>query len=260
MTAKIAKIAQPASPTIEQVLEEFLAEQRERLKPRTFSNYDDVIDLLQHHLNGYGHEGLSKAERALFEKHFCAEGDAHREFCQLFGPEKIPENLGSFLGYFMIRKVMAGADFKRAAGTVTKRLSKWLMTKGYISAEAGQEGAERAADATKDLPNAERAAQFLRDAARRLVFGPGGILNPAIDPNDLEDDDYMEFDHYPIAKVEPGRLWLEIPESDEDSALGPIPVPRQATALLRPGWEISCALGRIKGKWRIVEMANVYPS
>jgi len=260
MPAKIAKTVQPANPTIEQVFQEFLAEQQKRLKLKTFANYDDVIDLLQHHLNGYGHEGLSKAESALFEKHYNAEGDAHRTFCQLFGPEKIPENLGSFLGYFMIRKVMAGADFKRAAGTVTKRLSKWLMTKGYISAEAGQEGKERAADATKDLPNAERAAQFLRDAARRLVFGPGGILNPAIEPDDFEDEDYMEFDHYPIAKVEAGKLWLEIPESDEDSTLGPIPVPRQATALLRQGWEISCALGRIKGKWRIVEMANVYPS
>jgi len=27
----------------------------------------------------------------------------------------------------------------------------------------------------------------------------------------------MDFDHYVIAKVEPGRLWLEIPEGDENS-------------------------------------------
>lgn len=259
MAAKIAKIVQSADPAIEQILEEFLAEQRTRLKPRTFSDYESVIDLLEHHLNGYGYESLSKAERSLFEKHFNAEGKEHREFCQLFGPEKIPENLGGFLGYFMIRKVMAGADFKRAAGTVMKKLSKWLMAKGYISAEAGQEGAERAADATKELPNAERAAQLLRDAARRLVF-PGGPLNPAIDPDDLADEDYMDFDHYPIAKVEPGSLWLENPESHEDSPLGPIHVPKKATELLKDGWEISCALGRIKGKWRIIEMANVYPS
>ena len=45
-------------PTIDQVLEEFLAEQRERLKPRTASRYKDVLDLLRHHLNGYAYDSL----------------------------------------------------------------------------------------------------------------------------------------------------------------------------------------------------------
>ena len=33
----------------------------------------------------------------------------------------------------MIRKVIAGRDLKRAAGSVTKKLSKWLAEKGYVS-------------------------------------------------------------------------------------------------------------------------------
>ncbi len=41
------------------------------------------------HLNSYAYEGLLEAESALFAKYFNAEGKDHREFCELFGPEKI---------------------------------------------------------------------------------------------------------------------------------------------------------------------------
>ncbi len=249
MTAKVVKPAQPADTTIDQVFEAFLADQAERLKPRTLSRYQDVIDLLRRHLNGYGYEGLSKAESALFDRHYNAEGDQHREFCQLFGPDKIVENLGLFLGYFMIRKVMAGQDLKRAAGTVTKKLSKWLAKQGYIPEEEAQMGAEKGADAVRDLPQAERAAGIL--------FGTTADL--AIDPNDLADEDYREFDHFTIGKLEPGKLWLELFEGRKRHLYGPIPVPNSATKLLREGWDISCSLGRVRGKWRMVEVGNVYP-
>jgi hypothetical protein len=53
-------------PTIDVVLGEFLAEQRERLSARTLRTYDEVLELLRHSLDG-------------------------------FGPEKIPEHLGEFL-------------------------------------------------------------------------------------------------------------------------------------------------------------------
>lgn len=259
MADKIARIAQPANPTIEQVFEEFLAEQQKRLKPKAFSKYEDVIDLLEHHLNGIGHEYLSKDEIALFEKHYNTEGEEHHEFCQLFGPEKILGSLGSFLSDFMVRKVLAREDFKRSAGTVVKKLSKWLAQKGYVSAAMAKGGVEEGAEAARDLPKAERAAQFLREAVRQFVMDPNDFLNFRINADNFADEDYMDFDHYPIAKVESGKLWLEILESDDNSILGPITVPKKATELLKEGWEISCALGRIKGKWHLIEMANVYP-
>jgi hypothetical protein len=242
-------LPQPANPTIDHVFEEFLADQRERLKPRTLSRYEDVLDLLRHHLNGYAYEGLSKSESALFEKHYDAEGDGHREFCQLFGPGKIVENLGGFLGYFMIRKVLAGQDLKRAAGSVTKKLSKWLATKGYIADDEAQDGADRGSEAARELPQAEKATGILYEAAAYL----------AIDPDGLADEDYLEFDHYTIGKVEPGELWLEHWAGGKTRLCGPIPVPHTATKLLQQGWDISCALGRIRGKWQIVEAGNVYP-
>ena len=126
MAAKITRLPQPASHTIEQVFDEFLGDQRRRLRPRTLSTYEDVLGLLRDHLNGYAYQSLSTVEAALFDRYYNAPGDKHLEFCQLFGPDKIVANLGGFLGYFMIRKVVAGQDLKRAAGTVTKKLSTWL--------------------------------------------------------------------------------------------------------------------------------------
>jgi len=248
MTAKITKLARPADPTVDQVFEEFLAAQRARLAPRTFRNYDDVIELLRGYLNGYGHQSLPTEEAALFRRHYDAEGDEHREFCQLFGPEKIVDMLGGFLGYYMIRKVVCGEDFKRAAGTVAKKLSRWLAEQGYVAEEAAREGVDLGAAAARDLPRAERAADMLRDATDRLD----------IDVQALPDDDYLEFDYLTIVKVEPGRLWVEVWEGNERT-IGPIPVPKAATELLRQGWRVSCSLARIRGTWHPVEMANVYP-
>ncbi|MBI4563465.1 MAG: hypothetical protein HY716_02065 [Planctomycetes bacterium] len=249
MIQETVSIPRPASPNIDEVLDEFLREQRLRLKRAVLSHYESVIDLLQQHLNGYAYESLSKPESALFDKHYNAKGEDHREFCQLFGPDKIVGNLGMFLGYFMIRKVMAGATLKRAAGTVTKRLSKWLAEKGYTSNEAAAAGQERGADAARDLPKAERAAKILFDAADAVP----------VNPNELADENYLEFDHFTLGKVEPGKLWLDVYEGGRTRLLGPITAPKKATDLVQEGWEISCGLGRVRGKWRIIEMGNIYP-
>lgn len=249
MNAKIEPLPRPAEPNIRQVLEEFLAEQRTRLAPRTLVKYETVLDLLQSHLNGYAYESLSAPEAALFDRRYNAEGEEHREFCELFGPEKIVENLGSFLGFFMIRKVLDGEDLLRAAGAVTKKLSKWLAAKSYASQAAAGEAAERSAAAARDLPRAERIAQILRDAAERL----------GIDATALDDKDYLEFDHFTVAKVEPGRLWMEVWQDGKMRARGPIPIPEPATRWLRPGWTISCSLGRVRKSWHLLEVANVYP-
>ena len=171
MAAKITRLPQPASHTIEQVFDEFLGDQRRRLRPRTLSKYEDVLGLLRDHLNGYAYQSLSTAEAALFDRYYNAPGDKHLEFCQLFGPDKIVANLGGFLGYFMIRKVVAGQDLKRAAGTVTKKLSTWLAAQGHVAEDEAQEGADLGAEAARDLPKAERAARILYDATTNLALG-----------------------------------------------------------------------------------------
>jgi len=72
MGRKVTKLPEIASRTIDDVLEEFLEEQRKRLKPRTVSTYENVISLLKDQMNVFGHVGLSKAESALFDRYYNA--------------------------------------------------------------------------------------------------------------------------------------------------------------------------------------------
>ncbi|HLG19851.1 MAG TPA: hypothetical protein VI895_08580, partial [Bdellovibrionota bacterium] len=166
--------------------------------------------------------------------------------CQIFGPQQILPNLGMFLDYFMVRKVIVGQDLLRASGTVSKKLSRWLGERGYVDADAASEGAERGADAARDLPRAERAARILWEAA----------ANSVVDPTDLSEDDLIDFDHFTICKLRPGQLWLTHFESGKEQPLAPIAVPEAATKLLQEGWDLGCALGRVRGKWWLVEVGS----
>lgn len=46
--------------TIDDVLSEFLNDQKERLKPRTFNDYDSVMELFHIYLNDYAYQHLPK--------------------------------------------------------------------------------------------------------------------------------------------------------------------------------------------------------
>ncbi len=107
--------------TIEQVLQAFLADQALRLKKGTLDKYSFVIDLLKRCLEGYGFNCLDEAEEKLFDQHYANAVGEQAVFCRLFGPEKIVNNAGRFLAYFMPCKVICGEDLLRASGTVMKR-------------------------------------------------------------------------------------------------------------------------------------------
>src|ERR1700694_5776464 len=82
-------------------------------------------------------------------------------YCGTFGPEDATEGYGEFLDYFMPRKVMCGKETMQAAGTVTKKLAKWLAEKGYI--EDTEYAQERAGEAVKNLPNSQEVLDLLDD-------------------------------------------------------------------------------------------------
>jgi hypothetical protein len=230
----------PAQQTIDGALQQFLAEQRERLSPRTFRNYAEVVELLRHSLDGYAYSSLDDEERARWEEAF--EADEERAFCRLFGPEKIPEHLGEFLGYFMVRKVIAGQELLKAAGTVTGKLVRWLEDGGYIDAGSAEDASDRARGASRDLPMADRLGSLLHDVADRA---------PEIDLEALDEDDWVE-DYIAITGVEPGRIWFE-------GGIGPIAVPRAASNLARPGWSAFVTAARTAGTWHLLEVGFVYP-
>jgi len=240
MSKRTRKPAQPAEKTIEAVFDEFLKEQRERLKPSTIRKYEDVIELFQSCLNNYAYQSLDKQEDALFDRLYNAKGDEHREFCQLFGPEKIPDSVDEFLNYFMIRKVMCGKDLMQAAGTVTKKLGKWLKKKGYIEPESAEELVSCGATAAKELPAAEELARMLADYANRTAV----------------DCDQVIEDHFTIEAVEPDKLHLSAFSGDDDIT---VPVYRNISNACRVGWSFSGAVGKTDKGWRILEAWNVYP-
>lgn len=226
-------------PTIDQVLLEFLDDQQSRLSPRTWRRYADVVELLRACLNSYGYQSLPETDRARWEAAFDT-GD-EEAFCRLFGPEQIVENYGEFLGYFMVRKVLAGQELLRAAGTVTRRLAQWLTERGYLDPAPAEVAAARAAEASRDLPRAEQLATLLHEHAR----------GTRLDPTTLALGDYIE-DCLEIERVQPGALWFA-------DGIGPVAVPAKASKLAQPGWSVTVVLGRSGERWQRLEVGNVYP-
>ncbi|MDP9403154.1 MAG: hypothetical protein M3P85_07415 [Actinomycetota bacterium] len=208
---------QGLGPSIDEVLSQFLVAQEQRLAERTFANYRSVVELLRHCLNGYGHQYLDDHERRRYEAALDA-GDENA-FVHLFGPEKIGEGMGEFLDYFIVRKVIAGEELLPTAGTVTKKLAKWMATNGYLDAAAAGEAVERGSSAARDLPRAERLSRLLFDQAQREAKDFGGVA----------DDDIVE-DYFTIERVEPGALWLT-------GGGGPVEGERGGQ-LTRPSWMV----------------------
>jgi hypothetical protein len=142
----------------------------------------------------------------------------------------------------VIRKVIAGKDFMRAAGTVTNKLAAWLAERGYVEAVEAEDARERGATAARDLPKAEELASRLRRFAEDQERGG--------------EDDEIE-DHFTITRVESGKIWLE--PLLEGAELGPINVPEDISTRCKVGWTISGVVGRVRRRWCLVEAWNVYP-
>jgi hypothetical protein len=222
--------------TINQVFEEFLAEQKTRLSQSTLSKYESIIDLLRACLEGYwpGHD----------HEEYDRITKAGGTYCGTFGPEEILGGLSEFLGYFMPRKVIAGKDTMKAAGTVTKKLVKWLAEKKYVEDDEGLELAEeRAGEAARELP----ASQDVMDLLEAYIDEHA----PAHYSEEIED-------HFSITRVEPGKLWLE-PFVSGNRKIGPIPVSREVSDLCKVGWDIGGMVVKTPKGWRLVEVWNVSP-
>ena len=242
MSERSHKLPQPAERPIETVLEEFLQDQRARLKANTIRKCEAVIDLFQASLNHYAYQGLDASEEALFDRFYDASGSAHREFCQIFGPDKISENVGEFLNYFMVRKVICGKDLLRSSGTVMKKLGRWLGEKGYVGGDEAEIVTDHGADAARDLPVAEELCSVLMDYADRRT---------------PQCEETVE-DHFTLEAVEPGELHLSGLSAGEGIVIG---VSRAITdaCRTREGWTIAGAIGKTSKGWCLLEVWNVYP-
>lgn len=229
-------------PTIAVALAQFLAEQEQRLAPKTITQYRDVVELLQHYLNDYAYALLDERDAERYERLRGVDGDTPREFCTIFGPEHILSHVGEFLGYFMIRKVMASRTLLRAAGTVTKQLAVWLAEQGYVDTEAAELAKERGAEAARELPKADELATRLQAFADEWA--------------DPDAADQIE-DHFRMTRVEPGKVWLAGLIDGREH--GPIQLPEEISRRCQVGWTVSGVIGRVGMRWHLVEAWNVYP-
>ena len=132
--------------TIDQLFEEFLADQEARLSPKTFDKYEGIIHLYRSYLESYWPDHSGKEYEAVTK--------AKGTYCGTFGAEDITSGFSEFLGYFMPRKVIAGNETMKAAGTVVKKLAKWLVEKGYT--EDDESVRELVGTAARDLPASQK--------------------------------------------------------------------------------------------------------
>ena len=220
-------------PTIDAILEEFLHDQESRLAPRTVAQYAYALSYFRLYLEAYwpGHGGQE------YDRITKAGGT----YCGTFGPEELPGAYGEFLGYYMPRKAMCGKQTMRAAATVTKKLAIWLREKGYVTSV--DSALQRASEAARELPASLEALRILEAHAGSYASG--------------EPSDRIE-DHFTVVRLEPGKLWLR-PGSYGRKTLGPLLVPRQATARLKVGWDIGGVVERTSRGLRFVELWNISP-
>jgi len=230
----MAKSKPRLGKTIDQVLAEFLAEQKRRLSHSTTAKYETIVSLFKSYCESYwpGHDGESDRVTK-----------AGGTYCGTYGPEDIVDGYSEFLGYFMPRKVVAGKETMTAAGTVTKKLAQWLVAKGYI--REAEDAVEEAGRAAKELP----ASQDVFDLLAAYIDTEG--------PSDDECQRLLE-DHFWIKRIEPGKLWLE-PFISASSTVGPVPVSEEVTQGCKVDWDIGGVLGKTDGGWRFVEVWSVSP-
>jgi len=220
-------------PTIDDILDEFVHDQGLRLAARTLAQYTYALSYFRLYLEAYwpGHG----------EEEYGGITKAGGTYCGTFGPEELPGAYGEFLGYYMPRKAMCGKQTMRAAATVTKKLAIWLREKGYV---ANVDLALRqASDAARELPASKDALRTLEAHAAR--YAP-------------DERAYRIEDHFRVVRLEPGKLWLE-PVSYGGKTLGPLSVPREATARLKVGWDIGGVVERSSRGLRLVEVWNISP-
>jgi len=225
--------------TIDQIFAEFLAEQEARLSEATYRKYENIIEyLFRGHLERYRPGHNDQAGSAAITK-------AGGTYCGTYGAEDAVSGFTEFLGYYMPHKVIAGNETMKAAGTVIKKLEKWLGTKGYIEKTDAGGRRERVRVLARDLGASQKVLDMLEDWINSDDY-PSPIRGKRIEG------------HFWIDRIEPGRLWLS-EMLGEESDIGPIKVPQEISRACKEDWDIGCVVAKTGREWRFVEVWNISP-
>jgi hypothetical protein len=227
--------------TIKHVFEEFLEEQQVRLKPRTYGGYEDAIYLFEQCLNSYAYQYLDDKDSKLFDKLY---NEKNKEFCELFGPDKIGSSeIGEFLDYFMIRKVMGSKELMKTVGRVMRKFAKWMNEKGYMNEGEYDNSAEIVDELKDELPK---------------VVELSSLIYEYIEDNPPEDFSESVDGYFRVIKIEPRKLWLEDYIAC-GGTLGPVSVSTEISSMCKEGWVIYLELGKTSKGWQMLVSGTVYP-
>lgn len=227
--------------TIKQVFDEFLEEQQVRLKPRTYGGYEDAIYLFEQCLNSYAYQYLDDKDSKLFDKLY---NEKNKEFCELFGPDKIGSSeIGEFLDYFMIRKVMGSEELMKTLGRVMRKFVKWMNEKGYMNEGEYDNSAEIVDELKDELPK---------------VVELSSLIYEYIEDNPPEEFSESVDGYFRVIKIEPRKLWLEDYIAC-GGTLGPVSVSTEISSMCKEGWVIYLELGKTSKGWQMLVSGTVYP-
>ncbi|MCA1707303.1 MAG: hypothetical protein LC808_30170 [Actinobacteria bacterium] len=229
--------------TINQIFDEFLLLQSERLSDSSVKRYDEVLSYFRSCMDGYGHQWLSDEEAELFDREYGLDEEVG-SFCNLFGPEKILENLDDFVGWFLVRKAMPSKSTLQATPAVLRKLVRWLVEEGHVPWDP----ADGSAELLEEAGSLAKAEEF---SSRLYDLMEAGPMDSPTENQDWENEMAV------ISRVEREMIWLQNEETGYELSLR---VPRDVAKLAEPGWRISALnLGRTPKGWCLLEMGNVYP-
>ena len=113
---------------IKEVFDQFLAEQKSKLAPKTYRDYESVMDLFEKQLDGYAWNNIPDGTKA-----YDVAQKKGRSFIDLYDHTHIEGNIGEFLDYFVPRKVMAGDEFiLKTCPRVIRKLLRWMRDKKLV--------------------------------------------------------------------------------------------------------------------------------
>ena len=236
------------APTIRNVLSEYAEERRCTLSPDEHRAYCRVLFFLELCINNYGHRNLADEERALCEHHYHARGDAQRHFFEVFGPAKLLLELDFFANIYVKRDVFTSERIENKALDVVDDLRSWLVARGFVT--------RAELTASRDVESQRTKLKFRANRAARLIAERAVAVDPVL----FADHDYIDTDDHPITRVDPGRFWLRVYRTADPEDIGPLVAPIDATKALEIGWNLSCALARVRGRWQIAGVEGIYPT
>jgi hypothetical protein len=110
---------------VEQLLAEFLADQKTRLRPQSYLQYAGIIDRFDLYLDRDYRPECSRRE-------YDAPARFDERFRGLPPAVDLVRRFSVFLDEFLPREMAVGTETLRAARTVIKALGGWLTAKGYV--------------------------------------------------------------------------------------------------------------------------------